>query len=166
MTARLSYRPEPLPGLPDDLGRSFADLGVEHFARNALTRFTEYAAEHFIENLTRFIAEDLPDAMAKESSLTLAKAWTGESIAEQPASTLVLSLSLGDRDRPLEFFVDLAEVVTDALRLHTDPDTGLLSPEPEDRQALEAIADMLKTQAARIEHALNASREQETTHDL
>lgn len=163
MAARLSYRPDPLLVPSDNPGRSFADLGVERFARNILDHLTEYAAEHFIENLTRSVVEGLPEVMAKESSLTLAKAWTGESIAEQPASALVLSLSLGDRDRPLEFSVDLAEVVTDALRLHTDPDTGLLSLEPEDRQALEAIAEMLKTQAARIEHALNASREQETT---
>ena len=166
MAARLSYRPEPLPAPPDDLGRSFADLGVEHFARNTLDRFTEYAAEFFVENLTRFIAEDLPDVMAKESSLTLAKAWTGEPVAKQPASTLVLSLSLGDRDRPLEFAVDLADVVTDALGMHTDPDTGLLSPDPETRRALMSIADMLKTQAARIEDALNANPEQEVPSDL
>ncbi|MEA1050459.1 hypothetical protein U5801_11655 [Lamprobacter modestohalophilus] len=80
--------------------------------------------------------------------------YVGSDTDSEPASTLLVTFPLVNPDEPAELRVDLEEIVNEVLWMHRYDDGGG-GFDPEAREAITAIADMLDAQAQKLRTALS-----------
>lgn len=87
-------------------------------------------------------------------SAAFACSYIGDDCGNEPPSTLLVTFPLVNPDEPAELRINLEEVVNEVLWMHRYDDGGG-GFDPEAREAITAIADMLDAQAQKLRTALS-----------